>query len=329
MANIEYRINDLDQQLDIRGSLNQNDAMNLGDEVSLLGGPVSSGSNASVVLNGGNVFISGVGNVNEGNFLQITFAQAPNLGIFLIESVSNGSAQINNPNAVPDVNDGYIIWIERQPYCLEDDLNYARTDRSAIKGTHYYNGVPTYIRPDATGTNVSANLANIAGKTTDAKSIVIDQRYTNISISAGQSYFILSSAGNLKWADSVNTLGIPIFDGYDAGNYNATFVEITDSYNREIVLDGYRIFGIAYGGLGSSPNSFEVEIMGVLPGQNISTGTPFTWITGAPTVINGYYPCRVRSDQVSDSALRSVLINGSTKSVQQNIYAHLFIFRGI
>ena len=70
--------------------------------------------------------------------------------------------------------------------------------------------------------------------------------------------------------------------------------------------------------------------MKVLPNENISTGMPFVWNTCAPILINGYYPYRVRLDQMDDFALRNVLINGVTGSPAQkiNIYSHLFMFMG-
>ena len=57
------------------------------------------------------------------------------------------------------------VWTERNPYSLQDDLNYERTDRAAIKGVGYDAPIPTYQRPTAVGTNVPANLSNIATKT--------------------------------------------------------------------------------------------------------------------------------------------------------------------
>jgi hypothetical protein len=434
-----YRTSDADQQIDIRGSLNQSDGLNISDEPLLLGAQISNGSSGSITISPeGFVIVGNVGNVNVGNFLQITFGDSQNIGSFFIHDVASGNGIIINPNAITDSHNGSVVWIERQPYSLEDDLNYERSDRSEIKGLPYYEKVPTYIRPDATNVNVPANLSNIAGKTTDAKGIVINRRFSSINVPVGSTYFTLTSSvhpgtpgtaatvtgttdaylqlyltpiyspqtlvlkidgvqyditldtgsnlgqvaaainaacgdgsctansgrqliitdatgavgtsstveivsgtsqrytgsildifgltpgvtsgipgvpgvpgfGNLKWADSINTLGVPIWDGYDAGNWSATFVGITDINNQEFSIDGYRIIGRARAGSGTSPDSFEVELRAVLIGQDISTSISYTWESCAPILISGYYPYRVRLDQMNDSDLRNVLING-------------------
>jgi hypothetical protein len=333
---VTSRANTADQAIDIAGTLYQTDTLHKPDEPLQLGRKLITGSTASITGSSPNMTVTGLFGMtpdSEGLFLNFFGTASPgNTGCFeIITYISPTSVVIFNVVGIGgDANNGSISYELRLPWTAEEDHNFHRTDRTDIKGVSYYDPVPTYTRPDATNVNVPANLANIAGKTTDAKPIITDQRFVNIPMSVGDSSFMLISPGNLKWADNIDTLGVPIFDGYDIGNWNATFVEVTDSSNREIVVDGYRIFGIAYGGSGTSPDSFEVVLMQVLLGQDISTSVPYTWSLCAPTMINGYYPYRDRLDQMEDSALRNVLINGVTGSPPKkiNIYSHLFMFMG-
>lgn len=332
---ITTRDNMADQAIDIAGTLYQTDTLNKPDEPLQLGRILVSGSTAVITGTAPNITVSGLTGMTSnsiGQFLNISGTAIPgNTGCFEVISYNGPtSVVISNTSGIGgDANNGSISYELRLPWSAEDDHNFHRTDRADIKGVPYYSPVPVYTRPDATATNVPANLSNIAGKTTDAKAIVINNRFTNISITAGSTYFTLNSSGNLKWADNTNTLGVPIWDGHDSGNWNSTFVEITDTNNREIVLDGYRIIGRARGGSGISPNSFEVEIRAVVLGQDISTSIPFTWVLCAPILVSGYYPYRVRLDQMDDSALRTVLIDGIRDSISKpNIYSSIYMFMG-
>jgi hypothetical protein len=126
------RDNAVDQQLDIRGSINKTGALTpLTDESANLGAPLTgqTGSGATITV-GATVVVTGLTGMtigSEGNFLQITGASnGGNNGIFLIsEFVGATSVEIINPSAVSE-GPGFV-WTERQPYSLEDDLNYTRT----------------------------------------------------------------------------------------------------------------------------------------------------------------------------------------------------------
>ena len=330
------RLNGLDQELDILGSDAQNGFANIADEPNFLGEPITgqTGNTAATSAAAGGVVtltgLTGMTAASVSRFLTLSgAANAGNNGTFLIVAyIDPTSVNIANASGVAsDANNNTILWAERRPYCLEDDLDYERSDRQLIKGVPYYSPVPTYVRPDAVTTNVPANLANIAGKTTDAKAFVINQTFVNIPVSIGATYVIITSTGNLKWADAVDRLGVPIFDGADAGNWESCYVEIIagaeadwdpdhdgDSETELTVVggpyDGYRIFGISYGGLGTSPDSFELEFRCVAQGSDISTSVPYTWDGYQPDIVNIYYPFRVRLDEMDENALRTLLVNG-------------------
>lgn len=319
------RLNALDQALDIAGSLTQLSNMTLADEPNFLGRALAgqTGTAASVSAFGGGIAtisgLTGMTAQSVGGFLTISgAASAGNNGTFLIVTFNSAtSVDVANAGGVsPDANDGTIAWTERLPYSLEDDLNFERTDRAAIKGVAYSAAIPVYQRPDAVGTNVPANLANIAGKTTDAKALVNSRKFENVTVALADGYVTVTDTGALKHADAVNRLGVPIWDGADAGNWTATYVEIASQTERELtarggLADGYRIFGRTRAGTsGVSPNSVEIEFRAVERGADISTSIAYSWDGYQPTSIDVYYPYRERVDTMSETALRTLLVNG-------------------
>lgn len=318
------RLNALEQALDIAGSLVQSSSLVLSDEASFLGSPLSSQSGASASITTFSTGIltltglTGMTAASVGNFLTISgAATGANNGTFLIaEYVSSSSVRVANGSGVAsDANSGSISWVERRPYSLEDDLNYARTDRAAIKGVAFSAAIPTYQRPTAVGTNVPANLANIAGKTTDAKALVITRKFAAVSVSNGDGYALLSDSGNMRHADATNRTGIPINDGADSGAHEATYVEIINPATEaalEVLSDSTkRIYGRTRAGSNStSPNSVEVEFRQVTKGAALSTSTAYTWEVGQATTVDMYYGYRERLDSLTETALRTVLTNG-------------------
>jgi hypothetical protein len=135
----DFQQNTLSQALDIKGSENQDSSMNLSDEPLGLGTAIigQSGVIASITV-GAVVVVSGLTGMSAdsiGRFLTISgAANANNNGSFLIDSFNNASSvNIINALAATDANNGAISWIERNPYSLEDDINYIRTDRANIK----------------------------------------------------------------------------------------------------------------------------------------------------------------------------------------------------
>lgn len=318
------RKNALDQALDIAGSLLQSDTRTLSNEPDGYGAPISgqTGSAAnitSLTANGANVTgLTGMTAASVGRFLTLSgTASLSNTGTFLIDGyVDDGYVTIVNASAVAnDANNGSIVWTERNPYTLEDDINFARTDRRLIKGTAaFHSAVPTYQRPSAIGTNVPANLTNIAGKTLDAHAWVVNRVFRADPVAPGDGYSTITDTGLLQYADAVDRTGVPIWDGFDAGNWEATYVEIINPVTENYLVDGYtgqRIFGrTRQGTSGVEPNSVEIEFRKVAFGADISTSTAYTWDGYQPTAVDYYYGYRERADQLTETAFRTTLVNG-------------------
>jgi hypothetical protein len=319
------RQNALNQALDIAGSYTQSQTLTLSDEAAGFGAAIAgqTGSAASITtVSSGIATITGLTGMTAAsvtNMLTISgAASSANNGTFLIANFnSSTSVDIYNVNAVPsDANNGAIVWTERQPYSLEDDINYTRTDRKGIKGTtNWYDAVPTYQRPTAVGTNVSANLTNIAGKTTDAIAYNVNRAFFNVSVAATNTLVTLSSVGNLKHADAVDNTGVPCFDAAPfSGDWTSCYVHITDGYSSGSELTvltgphaGERIFGVTYAGLSTSPNSVEVHFYSSpFWADYTGTHTAYTWEAGQPTTINLLYGYNERLDQLDENAFRTV-----------------------
>lgn len=163
-----YRDNALDQQLDIRGTCTHVDNLDVTNESSMLGRAFSGqiGSSASISGSAPTMTVSGLSGMSEqsvGNFLTISgSATVANNGTFLITDYINASTvEIQNAAGVsPDANNGSISWVQRRPWASEDDHNYHRSDRAAIKGVAYDVPVPTFTDPQ-TDSLLPANLDNL------------------------------------------------------------------------------------------------------------------------------------------------------------------------
>lgn len=320
MASIENR---LDQKLDIAGSQNQESDLILSEEVLQLGSRISGqlGFNASIVSSGGIITISGLAgmtNQSVGHFLTLFGANSSNNnGVFLISLFnSNSSVDIINPLGSTDLNNSNISWIERNSYSLEDDINFIRTDRSDIKGVNYSNPVPTYFRCDDTATPIPANLANIAGKTTDAKSLVNTRKYEGAVPVNGQNYIHISGTlGEFPYANSVNRLGLPVHDHFDSINDDACYCDIIDQITGSALNtdDGYKIFGFSrQGSTGVNGSSFEVELRFIQDGQLFSESLPYNWEISKPNIVDVYFPFRECFADMDESALRIMVVHGVT-----------------
>lgn len=321
------RLNALDQALDIAGSLLQSDTRTLSNEPDGYGSPIAgqTGSAASITTVASGIAtvtgLTGMTTQSVGRMLTLSNTATPsNSGTFLIVTfLSSTDVEVSNANAVAaDGNNGSIVWTERYPYSLEDDINYIRTDRRLIKGTtNWYDAVPTYTRANATNVQVPANLTNLAGKTLDAKAWVLNRVFRADPVALGDGYSTITSVGQLQYADATDTTGIPIWDGFDAGNWAGTYVEIINPVTENYLtaygggVDGYRIFGRTRAGTtGVEPNSVEIEFRAVKPGADISTSVAYTWDGYQPTTVDYYYGYRTRADQIDDDAFRTVLTNG-------------------
>lgn len=322
----------LDQALDICGSGAQRSDMVPAEECSCLGGRVVGqfGALASITVIGANVNVTGLTGIADtscGNFLTISGADtAANNGTFkIIEILTVTSVRIENGVAVTDANNGAISWIERTPYSLEDDLNYIRTDRANIKGVDFCDPIPAYFRCTDQTLPIPANLANIAGKTTDAKALVVNKFYNDGYVSVGDGYITIT--GTFPYADSIDITGVPVNDGYDAGNIAATFVGVFDSTSAELrVLSGAeagnRIFGRTRAGItGMDGLSIEVEFRSVPIGVDVlsTPSSAYTWEIGQPTIVDFCYGFRQCLDGLDEGALRSTLLKGITGGAGFNV----------
>lgn len=316
------RQNALDQALDIAGSLFQSDTFNIAEEVDGYGPPIAgqTGSSATVSSFAAGIAtitgLTGIDGTTQGeSFLEIQgAANAGNNGVFLIVNFDSGtSVDISNPNAV--AGDAGLTWTQRNPYTLEDDLNYERTDRTLIKGVPYYQNVAPYTRPTATNVNVPMNLTNILGKTTDAVSYNINRAFFGVAVEDGYTQVTLTSVGNFKHSDPIDNTGIPCFDAAPfTGDWTSCYVHIVDGYDTgsELVVlsgpnAGERIFGETYNGASTSPDSVEVHFYSApFSSDYTGTHTPYTWETGQVDTINMLYAYNERLDQVDVNGFRSV-----------------------
>jgi hypothetical protein len=306
--------NALDQALDIAGSQSQTDtATPLTDESGMLGRPVigQSGANATISV-GPSIVVSGLTNMTvSGNYISISGALNPNNnGSFeILNVISSNTVIINNALAVNETN---LSWVERSAYSLQDDLNYTRTDRKAIKGVGYDQPVPEYYRCDDQVNPIPANLLNIAGHTTDAKSFVINKQ-TIASAISGTGYTTIFSAGNLKHADAVDITGVPIYDGFDTGRDDACFVQITDIDGITLQVlsgtyQGWIIYGRSFGGSSVSPDSVNIEFRCVPPGQDLSGNVAYSWEPSQTSNIIVNYGYRQCLDAVPDTGFRQPVL---------------------
>lgn len=320
------RPNNLDQNLDIAGSFNQNQNMTETEEPFKLGTSTGqSGTTASIFNFSSNIStitnLSGMTTSSPGRYLTISGTDSPdNSGTFLITKFNAAdSVDISNPlGSAPDLNNNSLLWIERNPYTLEDDINYIRTDRKLIKGTiNWYNAVPTYTRPNSS-TSVPANLKNISGKTTDAVAYNVNKSFYGQSVAPGNASIRINSTGNLKQATFSDQTGIPTFDGGPFLNdWQSCYVHIVDGSNdgysgSELTViagshSGERIFGLTFAGASTSPNSVDVKFYSTPFHLNYTTNsTPYTWESALTNSINLLYSYSQRLDQLDVNALRTV-----------------------
>ena len=335
------RLNALDQSLDIGGSISPSPGLNISDEAlglgSIISGQIGNLATISSVVDG-IATITGLFGFNIGcigSFLQLNHTTiSGNTGTFSIVAYNNASS-VNISNINADNSDGYngsIIWAQRNPYSLLDDLNYARTDRANIKGVGYSDPIPTYQQVSNIGTNIPANLANISGKTTDAQGFIINKPIYSVAVSSGNTKITISSAGNFKHSDAINKTGIPCFDTAPyVGDYKACYVGITATDNSGLTVltgvhAGEKIFGITNSGSSTSPNSVEVIFYSFPNGSDISlSSTVYTWENGQPILVNLSYGYLQRLDLLPEESFKtnfdigSSAANGITKTEHQSL----------
>lgn len=325
------RFNVLQQNFDVGGTPVRVSNKTLTDESSGFGQSVAGQSGAAASVDAFSAGISTIGGLtgmtanSVGRFLTVAGAATPaNNGTFLIVAFNSAtSVDIANATGVsPDANDGSILWTERDPYALADDLNFQRTDRAAIKGVAYDAAIPTFTRPTATGTPVAASLANLAGKSTDAQGFIISRAFKGATAVAATTKITITSAGNLKHASATDKSGVPCFDVAPyVGDFKATFVSIQASADGTELLvkagghAGEKIFGVTNNGASTSPNSVEILWYSVpLGGDIASQSTAYTWEGSQVTAIDLFYGFFSRLDQLDESSFRTM----QTLGVEEN-----------
>ena len=231
----------ISQKLDVQGSLSVDQAKTLADENASLGSAVANGTGDSFAVAAGVVTLTDAGATftaaDVGRFITIAGSTSPaNDGTFLIEEfVDANNIKYTNASGVTEAFTG--TWNTTEPYSIEDDLNFERTDRKLIKGTtNYYDDVPVYERPSAVGTDVPANLTNIAGNTLDAKAKVRNVKQAGIKLRPS----ITDGDGILAIADETFTTTNYHFTSDDLDSF-ITISGSTDAdgtYRIKAVTDG-------------------------------------------------------------------------------------------
>lgn len=301
-----YTGSGLDQRLDVLGSKDIRDDLLLSDESAGLGKLVSSGvgSIASVDSLSG---VSGISSESIGRYIEVS-GTPTNDGVFQILGISLPSTLfVDATFTVPDAS--VVSWRIFEPRSLEDDLNYVRSDRRLVKGTaSHTDPVPGYTRPTDTSTSVPASLANVAGKTTDAMTVManVDVQFSAV---AGATFALVTLAES--HATAANRTGVPVSDGADAGFPMATVVYLEDvntgSSIKNLAADRWLIGRTRVGSTGVSGASVEIQFLSVpfgpLPAV-LGSAVPYTWEAGQPSVVVGRVGVRRRLDQAADSSFR-------------------------
>lgn len=118
-----------------------------------------------------------------GKFVTVASAtNGANNGTFLV--TAQGGTTISYVNAAGVVEASTSATFDVfDAYTISDNIDFIAGDRKAIKGTaEHYTDVPTYQRPSAIGTDVPANLTNLAGKTADALTTVQNVKQAAVAL---------------------------------------------------------------------------------------------------------------------------------------------------
>lgn len=217
-----------------------------------------------------------------------TAASTDNVGhfIFLSGGVDNGTFHIvgvdsgdyvveasnqTNPNFTGGAGTGEILYYPN----LEDDLNYARTDRKLIKGTtNHHDPVPTYADPDNTANPIIANIEHL--KTRHAGALLVKVGVTDVN--GGPGYALTTGNEAVRvltstlYTNATRLTGLPTIDGSgtpDASNHKLTLVDIKDLDGVPLTRqDGAEIWGRLIDGGGTTAGGLNV-----LGGPSVGEGT--------------------------------------------------------
>jgi hypothetical protein len=206
-----------------------------------------------------------------GKFVTVASAtNGANDGTFLCTGQAGTTISYVNASGVVEANTSATFDVFA-PYSIWDDQAFNRTDRKNIKGTaQHYTDVPTYERPSAIGTDVDANLTNLAGKTADALTTVMSVKQAGIklrpSIADGDGSVLASdetfSTTNYHFtADDLNSF-ITLTDGTATG--------ASGTYRIKTVTDGgeLELDGLAPTGAGTVTWVLEGDLKGILSSRS-------------------------------------------------------------
>lgn len=263
----------LDPFLDIQGVANVDQAKTLADENTATGAQTSTGTGDSFAFASPTVTLTDAGasftSADIGRFITIAGATTGgNNGTFLIESVPTGTTlTYTNSSGAAEAYTG--TWTINEPYTLEDDINFERTDRKLIKGTtNYYDDVPTFQRPSAIGTDIDKNLTNLLS--VDAYTRVRDVRQSGVKLRPT----IADGDGNVLVSDETFTTTNYHFSADDLNSFitltDGTATGATGTYRIKTVTDGQtlELDGLAATGAGTVTWVLESDLKGVLSSRS-------------------------------------------------------------
>jgi len=224
---------------DVQGSLTVNQTKTLADENASNGAQQSTGSGDSFSKAGSVVTLTDAGatwtsdDIGRIITVAVPVTTPGNAGSFIINAVAGGGTTVDYINSAGATEAYTGTWTITDPYSLEDDLNFIRTDRKLIKGTsNYYDTVPTYVRPQAIGTNRSKNLTNLLS--VDGYATVRDVRQADIKIRPNVSIVRTTGTGD-SFTFSTPTVTLTdsaaLFTADDVGRYITIITSTTPANN--------------------------------------------------------------------------------------------------
>jgi hypothetical protein len=282
----------ISQAYDVQGSLSVDQSKTLAEENTSTGPEQSTGTGDSITMAASVATLVDAGasftTADIGRFITISGASnGGNNGEFLIEEyVSGTSIKYTNSSGVTETSS--FTWKINDPYSLQDDINFERTDRKLIKGTtNYYDAIPTYVRPSAIGTDVDANLTNIAGMTLDAFTKVIDVKQAAVLLRPD----ITDTDGNVAISDETFTTTNFHFKAGDLGSFITISSGPTGAdgtYRIKTVTDGQtlELEGLAATAAGSATWKLESDLKEILSSRNYADSVDRR---GVPIADSGEY----------------------------------------
>lgn len=137
--------------------------------------------------------------------------------------------------------------------------------------------------------------------------------YADVTVATAVTKVKILDVGELPHAGAVNRTGVPIFDGADAGQHEATYVEVRDAVTGGVLRvlgganAGKRIYGRTIAGTSISPDEVDVEFRAVEGLDNLSSSVSYSWELGQSAEVDVVIGFRERLDDLDENALRNIL----------------------